>query len=64
MYKDVLKIERKSRNKESSRPRRTKSKDAKETDGKEVTIAKVGRFKFSLELNKKFEEETREKNMR
>ena len=60
--------ERNSRNKESSRTRRIKSRDAKENDGKEVgkevTIAKVGRFKFSLELNKKFEEETKEKEKR
>ena len=57
--------ERRSRHKGNSRPRRITNKDSKENDeketGKEVTIAKVGRFKFSLELNKKFEEETRQK---
>ena len=60
--------ERKSRHKDHSRQRRVRSKDAKETDGKdagkEVTIAKVGRFKFSLELNKKFEEESKQKEQR
>ena len=33
-------------------------------NGKEVTIAKVGRFKFSLELNKKFDEESKQKEKR
>ena len=60
--------EKKSRNKDSTRPHRETSKEAKETDGvsggKEVTIAKVGRFKFSLELNKKFDEETKQKERR
>ena len=57
--------ERRPKHKGNGRQRRITSKDAKEKDeketGKEVTIAKVGRFKFSLELNKKFEEETRQK---
>merc|ERR1739848_390502 len=47
---------------------RTTSKDPKDKEGissgKEVTIAKVGRFKFSLELNKKFDEETKQNEKR
>merc|ERR1712223_1990562 len=65
---DDKEAERKSRHKDHSRQRRVRSKDAKENDGKdvgkEVTIAKVGRFKFSLELNKKFEEESKQKEQR
>ena len=57
--------EKKSRNKDSARQHRATSKEAKDKDGvsggKEVTIAKVGRFKFSLELNKKFDEESNQK---
>ena len=60
--------EKKSRNKDSTRPHRATSKEANDKDGvsggKEVTIAKVGRFKFSLELNKKFDEEAKQKERR
>ena len=56
--------EKKSRHKDADRQNRETSKDTKDKDGtsggKEVTIAKVGRFKFSLELNKKFDEETKQ----
>ena len=45
------------------RSKRSHTKEIKDSEnsgvaGKEVTIAKVGRFKFSLELNKKFDEES------
>ena len=57
--------EKKSRQKDNDRHNRATSKDAKDKDGgKEVTIARVGRFKFSLELNKKFDEETQQKEKR